>query len=89
MSKVICAALALSLCCAAPAFAQDAKSVIGKAQAAIGNPASLKIEGAGMNAFFGQALTAGKEWPRRDLESFKLDINYDQTSSSHCSVVRW
>ena len=34
-----------------------------------------------MNAFFGQALTAGKEWPRRDLTTYTRTINYDQKSS--------
>jgi glyoxylase-like metal-dependent hydrolase (beta-lactamase superfamily II) len=34
-----------------------------------------------MNAFFGQALTAGKEWPRRDLTAYTRTINYDQKSS--------
>lgn len=81
-TRLACAAVAVMLCLTPSAFAQDAKSVITKAQAAIGNPSSLQIEGTGMNAFFGQALTAGKEWPRRDLERFKLAINYDQKSLS-------
>jgi glyoxylase-like metal-dependent hydrolase (beta-lactamase superfamily II) len=33
-----------------------------------------------MNAFFGQALTAGEEWPRRPLSSFTRSINYEQRS---------
>jgi len=35
-----------------------------------------------MNGFFGQALTAGKEWPRRDLESVTGAISYEQKSAS-------
>jgi len=34
-----------------------------------------------MSAFVGQALTAGQEWPRRDLASFTRTINYAQRSS--------
>jgi glyoxylase-like metal-dependent hydrolase (beta-lactamase superfamily II) len=44
------------------------------------NPNSIQYSGAGMNAFFGQALTAGEAWPRRDLASFTRTINYDQRS---------
>ncbi len=66
---------------ARPAAAQDAKSVLEQAQKALGNVSSVQFSGTGMNAFFGQALTAGKEWPRRDLESFSGEINFDQKSS--------
>jgi glyoxylase-like metal-dependent hydrolase (beta-lactamase superfamily II) len=34
-----------------------------------------------MNAFFGQALSAGEEWPRRDLSGYTRTINYDQRSA--------
>ena len=61
--------------------AQDAKTVLETAQKAIGNPNTVQFSGTGMNAFFGQALTAGKEWPRRDLESFTGGINFDQKSA--------
>lgn len=67
---------------AAPAVAQDAKAVIAKAQAAMGNPAALQYTGTGMNAFFGQALTAGQEWPRRPLESMTAAVNYDQKAAT-------
>ncbi|MBX7199131.1 MAG: MBL fold metallo-hydrolase [Rhodospirillaceae bacterium] len=66
----------------APAMAQDAKAVIAKAQAAMGNPATLQYAGTGMNAFFGQALTAGQEWPRRPLESMTAAVNYDQKAAT-------
>lgn len=87
-ARLACAAFAAALYLAPSVFAQDARGVIATAQKAIGNPSSLQIEGAGMNAFFGQALTAGKEWPRRDLESFKLAINYDQKSLSQELVFK-
>jgi glyoxylase-like metal-dependent hydrolase (beta-lactamase superfamily II) len=35
-----------------------------------------------MNAFFGQALTAGEAWPRRNLSGFTRTINYEQRSAS-------
>jgi glyoxylase-like metal-dependent hydrolase (beta-lactamase superfamily II) len=34
-----------------------------------------------MNAFFGQALTAGEAWPRRDLSGYTRTINYEQRSA--------
>lgn len=66
----------------APALAQDAKAVIARAQAAMGNPAAPQYIGSGMNAFFGQALTAGQEWPRRPLESMTAAVNYDQKAAT-------
>jgi glyoxylase-like metal-dependent hydrolase (beta-lactamase superfamily II) len=70
---------ALSL--AATLSAQNAKSVLETAQKALGDAKSVEFTGTGMNAFYGQALTAGKEWPRRDLESMKGAINFDQKSA--------
>jgi len=61
--------------------AQDAKTVSQNAQKAMGNPQSVLFSGTGVNGFFGQALTAGKEWPRRDLESVSGAINFDQKSA--------
>ena len=48
----------------------------------MGNPNSLQYSGTGMNGFAGQALTAGQEWPRRDLSGFTRKVNYDQRSAS-------
>src|SRR5215468_1564816 len=64
------------------ACAKDANSVLNSAQSAMGNPKSIQYSGTGMNAFFGQALTAGKEWPRRDLTSVKGGVNFDQKSAT-------
>jgi glyoxylase-like metal-dependent hydrolase (beta-lactamase superfamily II) len=58
-----------------------ATRVLQAAQRAIGNLGSIQISGTGMNAFFGQALAAGEEWPRRDLSSMIRTINYEQQSS--------
>jgi glyoxylase-like metal-dependent hydrolase (beta-lactamase superfamily II) len=60
------------------ASAQDAAAALRKAEKAMGNPSSIQYSGTGMNAFFGQALTAGQEWPRRELSNFTRTINYDQ-----------
>lgn len=60
--------------------APTANSVLEEAQQAMGSPASIQYSGTGMNAFFGQALTAGEAWPRRELASFTRTINYEQRS---------
>ena len=65
---VIVLALVMTAC------TKDANSVLNSAQSAIGNPKSIQYSGTGMNAFFGQALTAGKEWPHRDLTSYTRKI---------------
>jgi glyoxylase-like metal-dependent hydrolase (beta-lactamase superfamily II) len=64
--------------CAAP---KTANSVLQNAQETMGNVSSIQYSGSGMNAFFGQALTAGEEWPRREMSSFTRTINYDQRSA--------
>jgi glyoxylase-like metal-dependent hydrolase (beta-lactamase superfamily II) len=46
----------------------------------MGDVNSIQYSGTGMNAFFGQALTAGQEWPRRELSSFTRAVNYEQRS---------
>ena len=74
--------LTAGLCCFLAACASTPKSVIDSAQKAMGNPNSIQYSATGMNAFFGQALTAGKEWPRRQLTSYTRTINYEQKSSS-------
>lgn len=63
-------------------FTPDARTVLRNAQKAMGTVKSIQYSGAGMNAFFGQALTAGKEWPRRDLTGYSRIIDYGQKSSS-------
>src|SRR6266705_105668 len=82
MSTKLVAAIALSMAMTACSLmSPDAKSVVSSAQKAMGSPKSIQYSGTGMNAFFGQALTAGKEWPRRNLTSYTRTINYDQKSS--------
>jgi hypothetical protein len=61
--------------------AKDAATVLADAQKAMGNPSSIQYAGTGMNAFFGQALTAGEAWPRRDLTAYTRAIDYDKRAS--------
>jgi hypothetical protein len=56
-----------------------ATSVLQDAQKAMGDQKSVQISGSGMNAFFGQAQTAGEEWPRREM-TFTRSINFEQKS---------
>lgn len=63
-------------------FAQDAKTILQNADKALGSVKTIQYSGTGMNGFFGQALTAGKEWPRRELTAYTRRINYDQKSST-------
>ena len=81
MKRQICLVGALLVAIAGTASAQDALAVLTKAQAAIGNPRTIQVTEAGMNAFFGQALTAGKEWPRREVTSATLAVNFDQKAA--------
>ena len=74
-------ALALTLVAAGCSSPRDAASVLRDAQQAMGSVNSIQYSGTGMNAFFGQALTAGQEWPRRDMSSYTRAINYEQRSA--------
>src|SRR5688572_8371389 len=81
MTNRFCLAAGLALTIAGCSSAPTATSVLEDAQEAMGNPASIQYAGTGMQAFFGQALTAGESWPRRDLTSYTRTINYDQRSA--------
>jgi len=74
--------LTVGLCVLVAGCASTPKSVLDSAQKAMGSPTSIQYSATGMNAFFGQALSAGKEWPRRELTSYTRTINYEQKSSS-------
>jgi len=79
MKRKLCLAIGLA---AGALLAQDAKNLLDNAGKAMGSVKSIQYSGTGMNAFFGQALSAGKEWPRRDLTSYSRTINYDQKSAT-------
>ncbi len=63
--------------CSSPS--PTATSVLQDARKAMGDQKSVQISGSGMNAFFGQAQTAGEEWPRREL-TFTRSMNFEQKS---------
>lgn len=81
MKKKLWFSMGLALVVAGCAGAKTASSVLQDAQGRMGNPTSIQYSGTGMNAFFGQALTAGQEWPRREMSSFTRTINYEQRSA--------
>lgn len=81
MDKKLWLATALALAIAGCSTTKDVNSVLQDAQTAMGNVNSIQYSGTGMNAFFGQALTAGQEWPRRELSSFTRAVNYEQKSA--------
>lgn len=78
LHSVVAIVVLLTIGCSRP---RDAATVIADAQKAMGNPTSIQYRGAGMNAFFGQALTAGQEWPRRELTAYTRTIDYDKRAS--------
>ena len=81
MDKRLWLAAALAVTVASCGGADTASSVLEDAQEEIGNPNSIQYFGSGINGWVGQALTAGEEWPRRELSSFTRTINYEQGSA--------
>jgi glyoxylase-like metal-dependent hydrolase (beta-lactamase superfamily II) len=81
VSKHLWLVAGLALAMGGCSRANTANSVLQEAQETMGNPSSIQYSGTGMNAFFGQALTAGDTWPRRELSSYTRTINYDQRSA--------
>ena len=67
---------------AACSSAPDAESVLRKADKGMGGWKSIQHSGAGINGNFGQAISSGAEWPRREVTSYSRTVNYDQKSSS-------
>jgi glyoxylase-like metal-dependent hydrolase (beta-lactamase superfamily II) len=64
------------------ACSKTAQSVVQDSEKAMGSVTSIQYSGTGINGNYGQALLAGKEWPRRDLTSYTRKINYTQRSNS-------
>jgi glyoxylase-like metal-dependent hydrolase (beta-lactamase superfamily II) len=81
MNSNLWLAAALTLVTAACAGERTVGSVVADAQETMGDVGSIQYSGTGMNAFFGQAMIAGEEWPRRELSSFTRIIDYDQRSA--------
>ena len=70
--------VSLTACSSAP----DAKAALRKAEKAMGSVKSIQYSGSGINGNFGQAISSGAEWPRREVRSYTRTINYDQKSAS-------
>jgi glyoxylase-like metal-dependent hydrolase (beta-lactamase superfamily II) len=81
MANRLWLAATLAVLTAACGGATTATSVLDEAQEAMGTPATIQYSGTGMNAFFGQALTAGEAWPRRELTKYTRTINYEQRAA--------
>src|SRR5262245_66193146 len=77
-AALLATAVVLAAACSAPP--KTATSVLQDAQKALGDVKTIQFSGTGMNAFVGQALTAGEPWPARELAGFTETINYDQKS---------
>jgi glyoxylase-like metal-dependent hydrolase (beta-lactamase superfamily II) len=82
MQKKVWLVAGLAVAMAGCSTPKTATSVLQDTQKYLGMVNSIRYSGTGMNAFFGQALTAGEEWPRRDLASYSRTINYEQRSAS-------
>jgi glyoxylase-like metal-dependent hydrolase (beta-lactamase superfamily II) len=78
MFSAITGLVMLTACSSTPSV----ESVLADARRAMGNPTSIQYSGKGVNGNFGQALTAGQEWPRRNLIAYARMINYQQRSSA-------
>jgi glyoxylase-like metal-dependent hydrolase (beta-lactamase superfamily II) len=64
----------LSVGCSSPP--PTAQTVLDAAGKTMGNPAAIRYTGNGISGFYGQALLAGKEWPRRPLSRIVRTLRY-------------
>jgi hypothetical protein len=80
MGRTLCALLAgfLAACSRAP----NPKSILHQAEKAMGDVQTIQYSGTGVNGDFGQALSSGAEWPRREVTAYSKTINYDGKSST-------
>lgn len=74
----IAVVMTAALVCA-PAFAQDAKTVLENASKALGvaNLKSIEYSGGGSHYALGQAPNPGAAWPRFNLKSYHRTIDYE------------
>lgn len=75
--------LSLAALFAASATAQDARSVLQAAAAAMGvaNMTSIQYSGTGWQGMVGQNFAPDQDWPRVDLTSYTRTIDFDTMSS--------
>src|SRR3989442_13194804 len=78
MKKTLIAALAVSGLCAMAAWAQDAKTALDAASAALGatNLKTIEFSGRGSDFMFGQAYEGSIPWPRFNLPAYAVTIDY-------------
>ena len=77
MKKTLIIVLAAGLCAMA-AWAQDAKTTLDAASAALGatNLRTVEFSGRGSDFMFGQAYDGSNPWPRFNLPSYTMTIDY-------------
>jgi glyoxylase-like metal-dependent hydrolase (beta-lactamase superfamily II) len=89
MNKKIVLMMGVSLLVSGPAFAQDAKTLLQAADAAIGASKLNSIEwnAKGRGAYLGQNFTVNDDWNRYDLQSYSYIVDYP-SKSYHAEEVR-
>ncbi|PYS48176.1 MAG: hypothetical protein DMG13_26095 [Acidobacteria bacterium] len=83
MGKRLCALVAVLILIVAVAEAQDVRTVLQTASAAMGagNLKSIQYTGTGWNAAVGQSFSADEDWPRFEVTNYARTIDYDAKSS--------
>ena len=75
--------LTLSTLIAAPATAQSVQSVLQATATAMGmeNLTSIEYSGTGWQGRVGQNVSPDRDWPRVDLTSYTMTIDFDAMAS--------
>jgi glyoxylase-like metal-dependent hydrolase (beta-lactamase superfamily II) len=81
MTKGVLSAVIVLGYAVATVSAQDAKSVIQKAQGALGSPASIQFSGSGKAGTLGQSHLPTLAWPTVNVNSYTRTIDYASGSS--------
>ena len=78
MKKTLIIAVAIAGLCAVAARAQDAKTTLDTAAAALGatNLKTIEFSGRGSDFMFGQAYDGSNPWPRFNLPTYSMTIDY-------------
>ena len=78
MKKTLIIAFSVASLCAVAVRAQDAKPTLDAAAAALGatNLRSIEFSGRGSDYMFGQAYDGNNPWPRFNLPSYTMTIDY-------------
>ena len=82
MKKTLIIAFSVASLCAVAARAQDAKPTLDATAAALGatNLRSIEFSGRGSDYMFGQAYDGNNPWPRFNLPSYTMTIDYTTPS---------